>query len=234
MLEIRDLTIRYGNFLAVNDVSLDIGPGKITALIGPNGAGKSSIVKSIGGLIDLHTGNIKFLEQNINTCASHLRIGKGISIVPEGRGLFPKMSVEENLLMGSFSLKDKALHKHLMSRNFELFPILKERRHQLVETMSGGQQQMVAIAVGLMSNPKLCIFDEPSLGLAPIIIEQIGNALIQLKNDGLSVFLVEQNASLTIRVADLIYVLSNGQIKYCDTPKNLLNNQEILDTFLSA
>jgi len=234
MLEIQDLTIRYGNFLAVNNVSLRIPKGQIIALIGPNGAGKSSIVRAIGGLNSFESGRITFLNKNLMETEPYLRIVKGLSIVPEGRGLFPRMSVEENLLMGSYSFKNKGLLDELLNRNFELFPILKERRQQLVGTMSGGQQQMVAVAVGLMSNPKLCIFDEPSLGLAPIVIEQIGDAFISLKKQDLTVFLVEQNASLTTRVADLIYVLSAGEIKYFDSPVNLMNNSEVLESFLSV
>jgi branched-chain amino acid transport system ATP-binding protein len=234
MLEIKDLTIRYGNFLAVNGVSLKIGQGQITALIGPNGAGKSSIVRAIGGLNSFESGQVSFLNENLSSIKPHLRIVKGLSIVPEGRGLFPRMSVEENLMMGAYSLQNTTLFQDLMDRNFALFPILKERRHQLVGTMSGGQQQMVAVAVGLMSDPKLCIFDEPSLGLAPIVIEQIGEALISLKKQDLTVFLVEQNASLTTKVADQIYVLSAGEVKFHDTPANLMNNKEVLETFLSA
>ena len=233
MLEIKGLTIRYGNFLAVNNVSLSIPKGQIIALIGPNGAGKSSVVRAIGGLNVFQSGQISFLNEDLVQTEPYLRIDKGLSIVPEGRGLFPRMSVEENLLMGSYSLKDKGLLDELLNRNFELFPILKERRQQLAGTMSGGQQQMVAVAVGLMSNPKLCIFDEPSLGLAPIVIEQIGDALMSLKKQELTVFLVEQNASLTTRVADQIYVLSAGEIKYHDTPAKLLNSKEVLETFLS-
>ena len=202
-------------------------------MIGPNGAGKSSVVRAIGGLNVFQSGQISFLNEDLVQTEPYLRIDKGLSIVPEGRGLFPRMSVEENLLMGSYSLKDKGLLDELLNRNFELFPILKERRQQLAGTMSGGQQQMVAVAVGLMSNPKLCIFDEPSLGLAPIVIEQIGDALMSLKKQELTVFLVEQNASLTTRVADQIYVLSAGEIKYHDTPANLLNSKEVLETFLS-
>jgi len=234
MLEIKDLTIRYGNFLAVNSVSISVGKGQITALIGPNGAGKSSIVRAIGGLNSFESGQVSFLNENLSNVKPHLRIVKGLSIVPEGRGLFPRMSVEENLMMGAYSLQNKALFQDLMDRNFALFPILKERRHQLVGTMSGGQQQMVAVAVGLMSDPRLCIFDEPSLGLAPIVIEQIGEALISLKKQELTVFLVEQNASLTTKVADEIYVLSAGEVKFHDTPANLMNNKEVLETFLSA
>ena len=234
MLEIKDLTIRYGNVLAVNGVSLKIGQGQITALIGPNGAGKSSIVRAIGGLNSFESGQVSFLNENLSSIKPHLRIVKGLSIVPEGRGLFPRMSVEENLMMGAYSLQNTTLFQDLMDRNFALFPILKERRHQLVGTMSGGQQQMVAVAVGLMSDPKLCIFDEPSLGLAPIVIEQIGEALISLKKQDLTVFLVEQNASLTTKVADQIYVLSAGEVKFHDTPANLMNNKEVLETFLSA
>lgn len=234
MLEISDLVVRYGPFLACDTVSIHVKPGEIVGVIGPNGAGKSSIVRAIAGLVQLASGDIRFQGQSIVGVAPHLLIRRGLSVVPEGRGLFPHMSVEENLLMGGYSLESQPRRKVLMERCFELFPMMKQRRHQSVGTMSGGQQQMVAVSVGLMGDPKFVIFDEPSLGLAPIVIQQIGETLQAMRKLDLTVLLIEQNAKLASTVADHIYVLSAGRIQYHDTPEALLANPEVLEKFLSA
>lgn len=234
MLEIKDLVVRYGPFLACDSVSIHIRPGEIAGVIGPNGAGKSSIVRAVVGLVKPASGEIRFLEQSIVGIAPHLLIRRGLSVVPEGRGLFPYMSVEENLLMGGYSLRRPARRKALIERCYELFPIMKQRRHQIAGTMSGGQQQMVAVSVGLMGDPKLVIFDEPSLGLAPIVIQQIGETLQAMRKLDLTVLLIEQNAKLASTVADHIYVLSAGRIQYHDTPEALLANPDVLEKFLSA
>lgn len=233
MLNIKDLSIHYGPFLACDKVNLDVPFGTIIGLVGPNGAGKSSITKAIMGLVKEQHGEVLFENQPITGIPTHQLVSMGIALVPEGRGLFPQMSVEENLLMGSYSLKSNSRKQELFERCFELFPILKERQKQLVGTMSGGQQQMVAISVGLMSDPKLIIFDEPSLGLAPIVISEIGQTLKKLLSLHLTVLLVEQNAKLASGIADQIYVISAGKILYHNTPQNLLNNQEIMEKFLS-
>jgi branched-chain amino acid transport system ATP-binding protein len=234
MLDIKNLVIRYGPFLAVDDVSLHVKPNEIVGLIGPNGAGKSSIVKAIGGLVRPSQGEVRFLDRTITEVPSHALIQLGLSIVPEGRGLFPQMSVEENLLMGAYSLALPERRRDLMDRCYQLFPILKDRRHQIAGTMSGGQQQMLAVSVGLMGDPKFCIFDEPSLGLAPIVIQQIGETLQAMRKLDLAVLLIEQNAKLASTVADRIYVLSAGRIEYHDTPAKLAANPEVLEKFLSA
>lgn len=234
MLEIKDLVVRYGPFLACDSVSIHIRPGEIAGVIGPNGAGKSSIVRAVVGLVKPASGEIRFLEQSIVGIAPHLLIRRGLSVVPEGRGLFPYMSVEENLLMGGYSLRRPVRRKALIERCYELFPIMKQRRHQIAGTMSGGQQQMVAVSVGLMGDPKLVIFDEPSLGLAPIVIQQIGETLQAMRKLDLTVLLIEQNAKLASTVADHIYVLSAGRIQYHDTPEALLANPDVLEKFLSA
>ena len=234
MLEVDHLTVRYGPFLALDDIGIRVAQGEIVGLIGPNGAGKSSLARAIGGLVVPAGGAIRFLGESLDGVAPHHRIRRGLSLVPEGRGLFPRMSVEENLMMGGYTLPSKARIATAMQRCFELFPILKDRRRQMAGTLSGGQQQMVAVSVGLMAEPKLCIFDEPSLGLAPIIIEQIGVTLQAMRKAGLTVLLIEQNSRLTSAVADRIYIMAAGSLRYHDTPEALMRNPEVLETFLSA
>jgi branched-chain amino acid transport system ATP-binding protein len=229
MLEIADLTIRYGPFLAVDQLALSVGAGEIVGVVGPNGAGKSSIVKAVGGLVKPQSGRIMLDGRDLLAVPTHKRINLGISVVPEGRGLFPRMSVEENLVIGGDPLRDKARCARNIERCFDLFPILKERRWQAAGTLSGGQQQMVAVSMGLMSDPRLLILDEPSLGLAPIVIGEIGKALRKLGLQGLTVALFEQNAKLTCNVADRIYILASGSVRHHDIAADLLKNPEILD-----
>lgn len=229
MLEIANLTVRYGAFLAVDQLTMNVAPGEIVGVVGPNGAGKSSIVKSVGGLVKPKAGSIMFDGRDLLTVPTHERINLGISIVPEGRGLFPRMSVEENLIIGGDPLRDKARSVRNIERCFDLFPILKERRWQAAGTLSGGQQQMVAVSMGLMSDPRLLVLDEPSLGLAPIVIGEIGAALRTLGKTGLTVALFEQNAKLTCNVADRIYILASGCVQHHDRAEDLMKNPEILD-----
>ena len=234
MLEVDGLVVRYGHFLALDGISIKVERGEIVGVIGPNGAGKSSLARAIGGLVPTTEGAIQFLGESLQGVPAHHRVTRGLSLVPEGRGLFPQMSVEENLMMGGYSLKSSVRMAEAMERCFQLFPALKTRRRQIAGTMSGGQQQMVAVAIGLMAEPQLCIFDEPSLGLAPIVIEQIGVALKAMRESGLTVLLIEQNSQLTGAVADRVYIMAAGKIHYHDTPANLLRNPEVLETFLSA
>ncbi|CAM5182305.1 Branched-chain amino acid transport system ATP-binding protein OS=Castellaniella defragrans OX=75697 GN=HNR28_002818 PE=3 SV=1 [Castellaniella defragrans] len=233
MLDVDNLVVRYGPFLACDAIDIRVGQGEIVGVIGPNGAGKSTIARAIAGLVKPASGKITFLGESIVGVAPHLLIRRGLSLVPEGRGLFPYMSVEENLLMGGYALANNKRRKALIERCYDLFPILKERRHQIAGTLSGGQQQMVAVAIGLMGDPQLCVFDEPSLGLAPIVVQQIGEALEALRKLDLTVLLIEQNAKLASTVADHIYVISAGRIQYHDTPEALRQNPEILKKFLS-
>lgn len=232
MLEVENLTVRYGPFLAVDEVAIRVEAGEIVGLVGANGAGKSSIVKTIGGVVVPQRGRVDFEGQDLAAVPPHRRIRLGISIVPEGRGLFPRMSVEENLLMGGYSLADKSQIARNIERGFALFPILAERRWQAAGTLSGGQQQMLAVAIGLMSDPKLLVLDEPSLGLAPIVIGEIGRALKSLRGQGLTVLLVEQNAKLTCNVSDRIYIVANGAIQHHDVSANILSNREILELLI--
>jgi len=229
MLEIADLTIRYGPFLAVDHLAISVGAGEIVGVVGPNGAGKSSIVKAIGGLVQPKSGRLIFDGTDLQTLPTHKRINLGISIVPEGRGLFPRMSVDENLVIAGDPLEDRVKRGRNIERCYEIFPILKERRWQHAGTLSGGQQQMVAVSMGLMSDPRLLILDEPSLGLAPIVIGEIGKALRMLGTQGLTVALFEQNAKLTCSVADRIYILASGAVRHHDRAADLLRNPEILD-----
>jgi len=234
MLEVSGLTVRYGPFLALDDVSIAVGRGEIVGVIGPNGAGKSSLVRVIAGLVTPESGKVLWEGADLGGMAPHRRIRIGLSLVPEGRGLFPQMSVEENLMMGGYSLPDRARMTAEIGRCYEMFPVLKERRRQLAATLSGGQQQMLAISIGLMAEPRLCILDEPSLGLAPIVIQEIGAALKKMREAGLTVLLAEQNATLTYGVADHIYVIHSGIIRFHDTPERLFEKQEVVESFLSV
>lgn len=229
MLELSDITVRYGPFLAVDNVSLHVDAGEIVGLVGPNGAGKSSLVKTVGGVVRPLTGRVVFAGHDLASVPTHERIGLGISVVPEGRGLFANMSVEENLLMGGYPLAGKAQIAANIERSFALFPILAERRWQAAGTLSGGQQQMLAVCVGLMSDPKLLVLDEPSLGLAPIVIGEIGRTLRRLREEKLTVLLVEQNAKLTCSVADRIYILGAGSVQHHDAADRIMANPKILD-----
>lgn len=233
MLEVRALSVRYGPFLALDRIDVDVARGEIVGIIGPNGAGKSSLVRSIAGLVQPSSGRIVLNANDLAPLPPHARVHQGISLVPEGRGLFLQMSVEENLMMGGYSLRDRTRMSRNIERCFGMFPVLKERRRQFAGTLSGGQQQMLAISVGLMSDPTLCILDEPSLGLAPIVIQDIGTALKRMRESGLTVFLAEQNATLTYNVADQIYVIHSGVIRYHDTPERLFQNQEVVESFFS-
>lgn len=229
MLEIADLVIRYGPFLAVDRLSMQVNEHEIVGVVGPNGAGKSSVVKAIGGLVRPREGRILFEAGDLAAMPVHARVRAGISIVPEGRGLFPNMSVEENLRVGGDPLDDRARTATNIERSFAMFPILAERRWQAAGTLSGGQQQMLAVAVGLMPDPKLLVLDEPSLGLAPIVIGEIGRALRSLRTSGLTVALFEQNAKLTCSVADRIYLLASGLVRHHDEASKLLANPEVLE-----
>lgn len=233
MLEVERLVIKYGPFLALDEVDLRVEAGEIVGLIGANGAGKSSLVRAVAGIVKPAAGRILFRGAALEGQPPQERTRLGISLVPEGRGLFPRMSVEENLMMGGYSLKERSRMSGNMARCYELFPVLRERRRQQAGTLSGGQQQMLAVAMGLMSDPQILILDEPSLGLAPIVIREIGRRLKDLKSTGMTVLLAEQNAVLTGEVADRIYVLQTGRVRYHDRPAVLFLDPEVAESFLS-
>ncbi|MGA8319437.1 MAG: ABC transporter ATP-binding protein [Xanthobacteraceae bacterium] len=233
MLETEALVIKYGPFLALDGVDISVGDGEIVGVIGANGAGKSSLVRAIAGLVPAASGRIVFEGRALDAEPPHQRNRMGIALVPEGRGLFARMSVEENLMMGGYPLPTRHRMADNMQRCFDLFPVLRERRHQLAGTLSGGQQQMLAVGMGLMSEPKLLILDEPSLGLAPIVIGEIGERLKQLKSLGMTILLAEQNATLTGNITDRIYVLQTGRVRYHDKPDVLFKMPEVAESFLS-
>ena len=233
-LAVDGLVVRYGPFLALDGVSLRVEPGEIVGIVGQNGAGKSSLLRCVAGLVRPGEGTVEFRGTRLDRHPPHWRTRAGLSLVPEGRGLFVRMSVEECLRMGGYTLGDRARARTNMARCYDLFPILRERRGQTAGTMSGGQQQMLAIAMGLMSDPALLILDEPSLGLAPIVISQIGACLKELRREGFTVLLAEQNATLTCDVADRIYILQTGRVRYHDTPARLFDDPEVVTSFLSV
>jgi branched-chain amino acid transport system ATP-binding protein len=233
MLETEGLVIKYGPFLALDGVDISVGDGEIVCVIGANGAGKSSLVRAIAGLVPAASGRVVFKGRALDAEPPHQRNRMGIALVPEGRGLFARMSVEENLMMGGYPLSTRHRMADNMQRCFDLFPVLRERRHQLAGTLSGGQQQMLAVGMGLMSEPKLLVLDEPSLGLAPIVIGEIGDRLKELKSLGMTILLAEQNATLTGNITDRIYVLQTGRVRYHDKPDVLFKMPEVAESFLS-
>ncbi len=230
MLEVKNLNVFYGVIHAVKGISFNVPDGKIVTLIGANGAGKSSTLKAIIGLVK-PKGEILFKGQEINKMPAHLIARSGIALVPEGRRVFVNLTILENLRMGGFN---KELHElePLYEKMFELFPILKERANQKAGTLSGGEQQMLAIARALMSEPELLMLDEPSLGLAPLIVAEVFDILKELNKQGRTILLVEQNAAQALKLADYGYVLENGTIALEGEAKGLLENDEVRKRYL--
>ena len=212
MLEIRDLEVAYGDACALSAVTLSITPGEIVALLGPNGAGKSTLLQAIAGLLRPRAGAICWEGEDLTRLAGHLIVERGLALVPEGRRLFGSMSVEENLTLGAFAPRARGAERANLQRVYALFPVLAERRRQVVRLMSGGQQQMVAIGRALMTNPTLLMLDEPSLGLAPLMVRSILEALVEINRGGVAVFLVEQNVQAALTLAHRAYILETGCI----------------------
>ena len=233
ILELKDLDVFYGPIQALKKVSMHIDEGETVSLIGSNGAGKSTLLMSIFGQPRAAGGQIVYRGTDITHKSSHYIASNGIAQSPEGRRVFPDMSVEENLMMGTIPIGDKHASED-MQRMFELFPRLKERRNQRAMTMSGGEQQMLAIARALMSRPKLLLLDEPSLGLAPIVVKQIFSTLRELAKSGMTIFLVEQNANHALKLSDRAYVMVNGQIRMTGTGQELLVNEEVRNAYLGG
>ena len=232
MLELSHVDTYYGNIQALRDISLTVEEGDIATLIGANGAGKSTTLMTICGINRARQGEILWYGKPIHTLPPHEIVALGISQVPEGRLIFPDLSVSENLDLGAFLRKDAAAIKQDQDYVFSLFPILAERRRQLGGTLSGGEQQMLAISRALMARPKLLLLDEPSLGLAPIIIQQIFDIIRKVNADGTTVFLVEQNANQALRIATRGYVMENGRIVMSDSAANLLQSEEVRTAYL--
>jgi len=234
MLQVRDLRVSYGSIEVIKNVSLEVNEGEIVALLGSNGAGKTTTVKTIMGLMTPGSGTITYLGNSISDYATHEIVSKGLVMVPEGRQLFPQMTVKENLLMGAYSKRDKKGISNDLDFVFTLFPRLKERIAQSAGTLSGGEQQMLTIGRALMSNPEAIILDEPSLGLAPVFVKEIFNLIKEINGMGKTILLIEQNARLALEIAHRAYVLENGRISLWGEAKDLLNNPEVKKAYLGG
>ena len=233
ILKVDDINVYYGSIHAIKGISFEVNEGEIVPLIGANGAGKSTTLNTISGLLHSKTGHIEFMGEPLNHVPSHKVVSKGLALVPEGRRIFLQMSVQENLDMGAFSRRGGNIDAD-MERVFEQFPRLKERRKQVAGTLSGGEQQMLAMGRALMSNPKLLMLDEPSMGLAPILVEQIFDIIKNLHKAGTTILLVEQNAQAALSVADRGYVLETGKIVTTGTGAELLASPAIKKAYLGG
>ena len=233
MLKVNDINVYYGAIHAIKGVSFEVNDGEIVTLIGANGAGKTTTLQTVSGLLHSRTGSIEFMGENIMGHPAHKLVGKGLAQVPEGRRVFLQMTVEENLEMGAYS-QPKSTVASGLERAYELFPRLSERRRQVAGTLSGGEQQMLAMGRALMSNPKLLMLDEPSMGLAPILVEQIFDIIRSLHKAGTTILLVEQNAQMALSVADRGYVLETGKIVSTGTGAQLLNDESVKKAYLGG
>jgi len=233
MLEVENLSVRYGMIQAVHDISFQVNQGEIVTLVGANGAGKTTILRTISGLVRAYSGHIFFEQQEINKKAPQKIVAKGLSQVPEGRHVFRGLTVFENLEMGAFLQKDKQ-QKEALDQVFSKFPVLKERKNQDAATLSGGEQQMLAMGRALMSKPKLLLLDEPSMGLAPIFIKEIFSTIEEIKKQGTTVLLIEQNAQMALSIADRGYVLESGKIVLQGTGKELADSDEVKKAYLGG
>ncbi|MCR5357248.1 MAG: ABC transporter ATP-binding protein [Lachnospiraceae bacterium] len=230
MLEIKTLNVRFGGILAVNDISLDVRRGKIVTLIGANGAGKSTILRSVSGIVKPVHGEILFEGENIMGLTPEQIVKKGITLVPEGRRVFPNLTVLENLKMGAYLRKDN--YDNDLSYVYRLFPRLEERSWQSAGTLSGGEQQMLAVGRALMSSPKLIMMDEPSLGLAPLVVRDIFSIIRTINENGITVLLIEQNANMALKTCDYGYVIETGNITMQGEGDKLLNDERVKEAYL--
>lgn len=234
LLDIKDLHVSYGAIAAVKGITLEVREGEIVTLIGSNGAGKSTTLRTVSGLLKPKKGSITFAGENIGGMAGHDVVAKGICQSPEGRRIFPRMTVEENLDLGAFLRKDTSEIKADRDRVLELFPRLKERISQKAGTMSGGEQQMLAVGRALMGKPKLLILDEPSMGLAPVLVDLIFDTIQKIRDTGTTILLVEQNALAALRIADYAYVLESGHMNMEGDARELANDQRVVSAYLGG
>jgi branched-chain amino acid transport system ATP-binding protein len=232
LLEVSDLHVYYGKIHALKGITLALGKEQIVTLIGANGAGKSTTLKAISGILAATDGRIIYEGLSLRDLAAHQIVGKGIVQVPEGRRIFARLTVAENLRIGAFLLNDKKWIAQAEERVLEMFPRIRQRLSQIAGTLSGGEQQMLAIARGLMSNPRVLLLDEPSMGLAPILIQQIFDTIVEIRKSGVAVLLVEQNAFLALQIADYGYVIETGQISLKGTGAELLDNPLVKEAYL--
>ena len=234
MLELESLVVCYGDIVCLRGVSLQVRPGEIVTLIGANGAGKSTTLKAISGLVAPRQGSIRFEGRDIGGLGPDVIVSLGLVHVPEGRRVFPQLSVEDNLRAGAYLVRDRGRNRRTMQGVYQRFPRLWERRKQLAGTLSGGEQQMLAFGRALMSEPKLLMLDEPSLGLAPLMVEEVLRSIRTFREAGVTVFLVEQNANLALRLADRAYVMETGVVTMTGTGASLLANEHIRESYLGA
>ncbi|NLB15186.1 MAG: ABC transporter ATP-binding protein [Clostridiales bacterium] len=233
MLKVSNINVYYGAIHAIKDVSFEVNEGEIVTLIGANGAGKSTILKTVSSMMRSKTGSVSFMDEEISTVESYKLISKGITYVPEGRRVFSQLTVEENLEMGGYTVKSSEIPR-LMEIVFEQFPRLKERRRQVAATLSGGEQQMLAMGRALMAKPKLIMLDEPSMGLAPILVDQIFDIIRLMNRNGTTILLVEQNANMALAIADRGYVLETGRIVMSDSARTLLADNSVKKAYLGG
>ncbi|MBV8467078.1 MAG: ABC transporter ATP-binding protein [Burkholderiales bacterium] len=232
LLEVKGLQVAYGGIKAVKGIDLEIRQGELVALIGANGAGKTTTLKTLSGMIRPTAGTVHYDGQDTSRLPVYQFVSRGLAMVPEGRGIFPRLTVEENLQMGAYYRNDKDEIAKDLARVYELFPRLKERYKQLAGTLSGGEQQMVAIGRAILSRPKLLLLDEPSMGLAPIIVQKIFEIIRQIASEGVTMLLVEQNAKLALKTANRGYVMESGLITYADSAEALLANEKVQHAYL--
>lgn len=234
MLKLENLSVHYGAIEALKNLSLEVHKGEIVSLIGANGAGKTTTLRTISGLEKKTSGNILLLDEDLSKVSSSAIVRKGISHIPEGRRVFPKMTVEENLELGAITRKDKIQVQKDFEKAYLLFPRLRERKHQIAGTLSGGEQQMLAIARGLLSKPQLLILDEPSMGLAPIIVHEIFEIIKNINEEGTTILLVEQNANLALKISKRSYIIKTGTVETEGFSKDLLAMDEIRKAYLGG
>lgn len=234
MLEIKEMHVAYGSIKALKGISFSVDAGEIVTLIGANGAGKSTTLKTISGLLHPQSGLITFEGKEISTAPSYEIVTLGISQVPEGRRIFPQQSVLENLELGAYQRRDHKLIKEDMQKVFSYFPRLAERKNQMAGTLSGGEQQMLAIGRGLMSRPKLMLLDEPSMGLAPLLVQEIFAIIKEINANGTTILLVEQNANMALSIAQKAYVLETGKIVLSGTAEELSRNEQVRKAYLGG
>ncbi len=232
MLELREVTVAYGGRVALHQVDLRVEQGEIVSLVGANGAGKTTLINTVSGVLHPQSGQVSYQEQPLNRLAPYQVLSLGLAQVPEGRRIFPEMTVMENLLLGGHTVTNHDLLSQRLEKVLALFPILNERSRQQAETLSGGEQQMLAIGRALMTDPDLLMLDEPTMGLAPLIVKLVADVIKAVRAEGKTVLLVEQNAVLALRLADRGYVIENGWIVLSDTGANLLENDEVRRAYL--
>ena len=233
LLEVKDLVVSYGAIKAVQGISFEVNAGELVTLIGANGAGKSTIMKAISGLVKPQSGSITFDGKPIHTLPSHKIVQMRLCQVPEGRQIFPKMSVQENLDMGAYTM-DGTNYAEDLENAFQMFPVLRDRRRQMAGTLSGGEQQMLAVARAMMSHPRLLMLDEPSLGLAPLVVQDIFEMLKRIRSAGTTILLVEQNARMALGISDRGYVMETGRLVLSGGGSELLNNERVVEFFLGG